>query len=306
MSIKSLILHATTKVSKHMPTMLILGGIGVGVTAAVMAVRKTPKLYLEYVDYKEKLNKIEEMENDPTARFIVEQGETDDEPNLYAPYDSEVAQHDRNEVVRAMVGKTIRGYALPVGLGLVSITMILIGYKMKCKALIAMTAAYNTTLASFKTYRRRVADKYGKEVENDIYLGRETEIHEETDEEGNLKVSQAEKVNPIDGTIVLRFAEDTSSEYRADAMFIRNFLNLVERNAQTIYENRTVKHLYLTEITDALGMERDFDHSGKGWCEKLSDEEVYLKIDFAGNTNIVYEDGKPVAYIPVDIDGFIA
>lgn len=306
MSIKSLILHATTKVSKRMPTILILGGIGVGVTAAVMAVNKAPKLYAEHLEYKEKLEKIDEMENDPTARFIVEQGETDDEPNLYAPYDHEVAEHDRKEIARVMTTNAIRAYALPVGLGLASITMILLGYRMKCKALVAMTAAYNTTLASFKTYRRRVADKYGKEVENDIYLGRETEIHEETDEEGNLKVSQAEKVNPIDGTIVLRFAEDTSSEYRADAMFIRNFLNLVERNAQTIYENRTVKHLYLTEITDALGMERDFDHSGKGWCEKLSDEDVYFKIDFAGNTTIAYEDGKPVAYIPVDIDGFIA
>lgn len=306
MSIKSLILHATTKASKHMPTMLILGGIGVGITASVIAVKKTGKLYADHIEYKEKLNKIEEMENDPTARFIVEQGETDDEPNLYAPYDHEVAEHDRKEIARTMTTNTIRAYALPVGLGLVSITMILLGYRMKCKALIAMTAAYNTTLASFKTYRRRVADRYGKDVENDIYLGKETEVLEETDEEGNLKVSQAEKVNPIEGTIVLRFAEDTSSEYRADAMFIRNFLNLVERNAQTIYENRTVKHLYLTEITDALGMERDFEHSGKGWCEKLSDEEVYLKIDFAGNTTIAYEDGKPVAYIPVDIDGFIA
>ncbi len=305
MSIKSLILHATTKASKHMPTMLILGGIGVGITAAVMAVKKTPKLHTVITEDKETLENIKKMEEDPSARYVVEQGDTDDEPNLYAPYDHDVAEYDRKEVIKHMTAETIRTYALPVGLGLVSITMILIGYKMKCKALVAMTAAYNTTLASFKTYRRRVADRYGKDIENDIYLGKETEIHEETDEEGNLKVSQAEKVNPIAGTIVLRFAEDTSSEYRADAMFIRNFLNLVERNAQTIYENRSVKHLYLTEITDALGMERNFDHSGKGWCEKLSDEEVYLKIDFAGNTNIVYEDGKPVAYIPVDIDGFI-
>ena len=150
MSIKSLMLHAGTKLTKHAPTLLIFGGIGVGVTAAVLAVKKTPKLHTVITEDKETLDRIKKMEDDPSARYVVEQGETDDEPNLYAPYDSDVAAYDRKEVVKHMTAETIRAYALPVGLGLVSISMILIGYKMKCKALIAMTAAYNTTLASFK------------------------------------------------------------------------------------------------------------------------------------------------------------
>lgn len=304
MSIKSLILHATTKVSKHMPTILILGGIGVGVTAAVMAVRKTPKLYLEYVEYKEKLNKIKEMEDDPSAKFVVEQGETDDEPTLYAPYDHEVAEYDRKEVAKHMTATAIRTYALPVGLGLLSITMILLGYKMKCKALIAMTASYNTAMATIKQYRKRVADKVGSEAENDIWLGKQTEVHESTDENGNLTVEQVETINPICESLVLRF-DSSCSEHRNDAMFIRQFLNMVERTAQNTYAGRTVPHLYLTELTDALGMERDFTHSGKGWSDKLNSEEASIKINFAGNTVINEEDGEFVAYIPVDIDGFI-
>ena len=142
MSIKSLMLHAGTKLTKHAPTLLIFGGIGVGVTAAVLAVKKTPKLHTVITEDKETLDRIKKMEDDPSARYVVEQGETDDEPNLYAPYDSDVAAYDRKEVVKHMTAETIRAYALPVGLGLVSISMILIGYKMKCKALIAMTPAF--------------------------------------------------------------------------------------------------------------------------------------------------------------------
>lgn len=304
MSMKSFILRASTKCSKHMPTILVFGGVAVGITAAVIAVKKTPKLHEVITEDKKTLEHIKEMEDDPSAKFVVEQGETDDEPTLYAPYDHEVAEYDRKEVAKHMTATTIRTYALPVGLGLLSVTMILLGYKMKCKALIAMTASYNTAMATIKQYRKRVADKVGVEAENDIWLGKQTEVHESTDEDGNLTVEQVETINPVCESLVLRF-DSSCSEHRNDAMFIRQFLNMVERTAQNTYAGRTVPHLYLTELTDALGMERDFAHSGKGWSDKLNPEEASMKINFTGNTVINEEDGEFVAYIPVDIDGFI-
>lgn len=303
MSIKSTLFSLGMKVKPKLPTILVLAGTAVGVGAAVLAVRNGVKLHEVIKEDEETLKHIDEMEADPSTQYVVENG-TDEEPTKYAPYDKEAADKDRHEVAKHMTAETIRAYALPIGLSLVAITMIFGGYRMKCKALVAMTASYNAAVASLKTYRKRVADKYGADVERDIWLGRDTEIKESVDEEGNTKIEQVDVVKPASKHLVLRF-DSSCSEWRNDPMFLRTIINNLQVTSQVLYEGRSTKHLYLAEVTDALGMERDLTMSGKGWSEKLDPEEGSIKINFAGNTYINEEDGEFVAYIPVDIDGFI-
>lgn len=303
MSIKSTLFSLGMKVKPKLPTILVLAGTAVGAGAAVLAVRNGVKLHEVIKEDKETLKHIDEMEADPSTQYVVENG-NDEEPTKYAPYDKEAADKDRHEVAKHMTAETIRAYALPVGLGLVAVTMIFGGYRMKCKALAAMTASYNAAIATLNTYRKRVANKYGVDVERDIWLGRDTEIKESVDEEGNTKVEQVEVVNPVSERLVLRF-DSSCSEWRNDPMFLRTIINNLQVTSQVLYEGRSTKHLYLAEVTDSLGMERDLTMSGKGWSEKLNAEDACMKINFAGNTYINEEDGEFVAYIPVDIDGFI-
>ena len=302
MSIKSFIFDLGVKASKHVPTVLVVGGIGVGVAAAVIAVKKTPALHEIYREDKEKMKEIDEMVEDPSAKIVVEQGATDDEPTLYAPYDEDVAEADRKELVRHMVGHTVRTYALPIGMGLLSASMILLGYKMKCRALLAMTASYNASVAAFRTYRKRVADKYGEDAERDIYLGRSTEVVENVDENGNITVEEHETLNPIQEEIVLVF-DSTCREWRNDPSYIKQYLDIVQRNCDINYQTRSTKHLYLMELIDAMGMPREQRYSGKGFSEIQNPERT--GIDITTETRIVKENGEYVAYIPVNIDGSI-
>lgn len=304
MSIKTFIFDMGVKASKHAPTALLIGGIVTGVAAAVIAVKRTPKLHEIITEDKEKLAKVKEMEDDLTAKFIVEQGETDDEPTLYAPYDHDVAEQDRNELARHMTASYVRTYAVPIGLAALSITMICLAYRMKCKALAAMTAAYNASVAAFKTYRKRAIDRYGADVDNDILLGRSREVVESTDEDGNMIVEEKTVINPISEDIVLRF-DCNSAWHRNDPQHIRDFLAAQQSYLWSAYNSRSVKHLYLAELCDCLDISRDLRYSGKGWSEKIDPEMIELKLNL-NNVTIEEEDGEYVGYIPLTIDGMIS
>lgn len=310
MSFKTKLMTLGVKMSKNMPTIMVVGGIAVGITAAVIAVKRTPRVYECITDANSTLEKIKEMEDDPTAKFVVEQGETDDEPTLYAPYDAEVARYDRREVCRNVIVETTKAYALPIGLGFAAVTMILVGYRMKCRALAAMTVAYNSTIAGFKTYRKRIVEKYGAEVDRDILLGKTTEVVETTDEEGNIKVEEKEVINPINGGGTITFKIDCDNPYyRNDVFTMRNHIEMVQRYAHQTYEHRNTKHLYLHELTDGLGIDRDevLQYSGIGWSEKLDSDKIELKLDISGSTYFDKdEDGKIVCYIPITVDGLIS
>ena len=309
MSFKSMLTDISVKMVKHAPTILVVGGVALGAAAAVVAVNKGIKLHEVIKEDKKSLQKIKENEEDPTAKFVVEQGETDDEPTLYAPYDHDVAEYDRKEVYKHMTVETARAYALPVGMGLVAMLMIFKGYRMKCAALGAMTIAYNSTLAGFKTYRKRVVEKYGVEADRDILLGKTTEVVESTDEEGNIKVEEKEVVNPIDGGTITFVIDGDNPYYRNDVSMMRNFIEMSQRYAHNLYNNRNTPHLYLCELTDSLGIDRDevIKYSGIGWSEKLDKEQIELKLDISGS---VYfdkdEDGNVVCYLPITVDGVIS
>ena len=309
MSFKSMLTDISVKMAKHVPTILVVGGVALGAAAAVVAVNKGIKLHEVITEDKKSLQKIKENEEDPTAKFVVEQGETDDEPTLYAPYDHDVAEYDRKEVYKHMTMATARAYALPVGMGLVAMFMIFKGYRMKCAALGAMTIAYNSTVAGFKTYRKRVVEKYGAEADRDILLGKTTEVVESTDEEGNLKVEEKEVVNPINGGTITFVIDGDNPYYRNDISTMRNFIEMSQRYAHNLYNNRNTPHLYLCELTDSLGIDRDevIQYSGIGWSERLDKEQIELKLDISGS---VYfdkdEDGNVVCYVPITVDGVVS
>lgn len=309
MSFKTKLMTLGIKMSKHAPTILVVGGVAVGVAAAVIAVKNTPKLHDVMTEDKKSLAKIKENEEDPTAKFVVEQGETDDEPTLYAPYDHEVAEYDRKEVYKHMTVMTLRAYALPVGMGLLSMLMIFKGYKMKCAALGAMTVAYNSTLAGYKTYRKRVVERFGEDVDRDILLGKTTEVVETTDEEGNISVEEKEVINPINGGTITFVIDGDNPYYRNDISTMRDFIEMTQRYAHNLYNNRNTNHLYLHELTDSLGIDRDdvLPYSGMGWSEKLDKEQIELKLDISGSAYFDKdEDGKVVCYIPITVDGVIS
>lgn len=304
MSLKSFTLHLGLGLKKNLPTALVIGGIATGVAAGIIAVMKTPKLYEVTKEDKESLKRIKENLEDPSARAIINQGDVDDEP-VYVPYDEKLYKEDKNKIIRNMVKNTVVTYSVPAGMAVAAITMILLGYRMKCKALVMMTAAFNSTMAAFNTYRGRVVERFGAEVDNDIMLGKETEIVEAVDEDGNITAEEKTVVKPIG--LFLQY-DKTWSTWRNDPSTLRWELSVTQTNACTLYKNRSTNHLYLNELTDALGCPRDIvlPYSGMGWSEKLNPEIPEIKMCLDNAYIDKDEDGDYVAYIPLSLDGMLS
>lgn len=307
MSFKSTMFDLGMKVTKKKPEIMLGAGIILGIGAGIMLVRNTFKLQPVLLADRETLKQIKEMEEDPSAKIIVEQGETDDEPTLYAPYDKDVADHDRKEVAKNMTKNYIKAYVGPAAMGIASLALILLAFNAKHKALLATTALLNTTTASFKAYRGEVIKRYGADVDNDIILGKHTEVVETVDEDGNVKVEEKTVVNPIGKELVLRY-DKTWSTWRNDPAHLRHEMSIAQTNARILYQNRNTNHMYLMEITDALGCPRDeiLQFSGMGWSEKLDPEDVCMKIVLDNAYIDKDEDGDVCAYIPITLDGMIS
>lgn len=307
MSFKSLMTDLGMKVVKKKPEIMLGAGVILGIGAGVMLVRNTFKLQPVLLADRETLKQIKEMEEDPSAKVIVEQGETDDEPTLYAPYDKDVADHDRKEVAKNMTKNYIKAYVGPVAMGVASLALILMAFNAKHKALLATTALLNTTTASFKAYRGEVIKRYGADVDNDIILGKHTEVVETVDEDGNVKVEEKTVINPIGKELVLQY-DKTWSTWRNDVSYLRWEMSRAQKIAHSAYETRNTKHLYLLEVTDSLGAPREvvMPYSGMGWSEKLDSEDITLKLCLDNAYIDRDEDGDYVAYIPITLDGMIS
>lgn len=143
-------------------------------------------------------------------------------------------------------------YAPGVLLGVVGVSAVIGGHGILRKRHIASIAAYKSVESMFKDYRGRVIDKYGEEVDDDIFRG--AKIVEVVGEDGKKrKVKQYDDVLPE--TYGRVFSADTSYSFSghpdSNVSFLRtqqNYLNdQLRRDGQVI----------LNDVYERLGMPKD-------------------------------------------------
>lgn len=195
--------------------LLVGGGIVAGVLSAVTLVCATVKAVEEYKEHKENLEMCETMEYIPS----------EEDGALTLVTDDKRKKLIRNEKLQYAWNMT-KLYALPVVAEVVSIGAILTAHQIdknqKNEALALATeavAAASSIAASFAEYRRRVVDRYGAQVDYDIYMGRsETEVTtEEIDPKTGKKKTVTKTVvsyDPINADIYKReFGPWTSTSW---------------------------------------------------------------------------------------------
>lgn len=252
---------------KHSPEILMVGGIGVGVVAAVLACKQTIKATGIIDDARKSLADIE------TVQTMAENGETQ--------YSEEDAANDRKTVAIQVTVGMIKTYAVPVSLGIVSIVCILGSNHILRKRNAALAAAFSALSTDFMNYRKRVIEKYGKETDFMLKNGLEKELvaHQVVDPEtGEVKETQ-EEVLKYDGAKLSQYArvfdEVGSTQWTPSPDHNRAFL-LMEQN----YFNERIKtrgYIFLNEVYERLGMRPTKAGSIVGWVYKNAD---YEGVDF--------------------------
>ena len=240
------------KVRKYSPE--ILAGVGVvGVIAStVMACKATTKLNDILAESKEQLEQIKTVAVDPA----------------YADkYTEDDAKKDTTITYVQTGVKVAKIYAPSVILCASSLGCLLASNNILKKRNAALSAAYMTVDKSFKEYRRRVAERFGDEVEKEIRYNIKAKEIVTVDEEGN-EVKETVKVmegadNPTTYSDYARFFDESCPAWQNDPEYNLTFLK-----AQQQYANDLLKaqgRLFLNDVYKMLGI--DITKAGQvvGW-----------------------------------------
>ena len=240
------------KVRKYSPE--ILAGVGVvGVIAStVMACKATTKLNDILAESKEQLEQIKTVAVDPA----------------YADkYTEDDAKKDTTITYVQTGVKVAKLYAPSVILCASSLGCLLASNNILKKRNAALSAAYMTVDKSFKEYRRRVAERFGDEVEKEIRYNIKAKEIVTVDEEGN-EVKETVKVmegadNPTTYSDYARFFDESCPAWQNDPEYNLTFLR-----AQQQYANDLLKaqgRLFLNDVYKMLGI--DITKAGQvvGW-----------------------------------------
>jgi len=272
MSIKQTLMSAGSKalfkVKKASPELLIFGGIVTGGVATFMLCKQTLNVESIIDETKETLDKVHEQE------AKIEAGEEpkykDKKTEELIPYTKETAKRDKTIAYLQCGAKMVKNYAPAAGLYILSVVMILGGFKIIKGRYVTTMAVLSTTQSAFKDYRNKIADKYGKTVDLETLLGVEhtEETEESIDEDGNIKVKETEKHtatrNRVDDSDFCRlFDELNAKTYKMDAIANYTWLKQAEKYATQRLRDRG--HLFLNEVYDMLGMEHTSTGAICGW-----------------------------------------
>lgn len=163
------------KFKKHSPEILAVTGVVGIVTSAVMACKATTKVNDIVNEAKETVDKIHESVG---KGLHTSDGEE---------YTEEVAKKDLT-IVYAQTGlKFVKLYGPSVALGIASIVCMLGSNHILRKRNLALAAALTNVATSFKEYRGRLVDRFGKDVDRELRFGIKAKEVEETvvDKDGN-------------------------------------------------------------------------------------------------------------------------
>ena len=240
------------KAIKHSPE--ILAGVGVvGVVGSlVLACKATTKLSDVLEESKEQLDKIKEVAADPAYE---------------EKYSQDDAKKDTTITYVQTAMKVTKLYAPSVILCASSLGCLLASNNILKKRNAALSAAYMTVDKSFKEYRKRVADRFGEEVEKEIRYNIKAEEITKVDENGN-EVTETVKV--MDGTDdpnsysdYARFFDESCAAWQNDAEYNLTFLKAQQQYANDLLKARG--RLFLNEVYRMLGIDETKAGQVVGW-----------------------------------------
>lgn len=277
------------KLKKHSPEILVIGGVIGTVVSAVMACKATTKVSEIMEDCKEQIDTIHEVASNPEMK---------------EKYTEDDTKKDLTIVYTQTAIKFVKLYAPAVALGALSITSILASNNILRKRNIALGAAYATIDKSFKEYRSRVVEKFGKEVDREMKHGikakkiEKTVVEEETGKEKKVKET-AFIVNPSEISGYARFFEKYTKDDEGNVIINPNWQNNNEYNmmfikAQERFANdllRSKKRLFLNDVYQMLGLPRTKAGQIVGWVYDPENPDIDSYVDFGLYTdNLTYSD----------------
>ena len=244
------------KFKKHSPEILIVTGVVGIIASTVMACKATTKVNDIVDETKETIGTI----HDSVGKGLhTSDGEE---------YTQEVANKDL-AIVYVQTGlKFVKLYGPSVALGIASIGCIVGSNHILRKRNVALAAALTAMETSFKEYRGRLIDRFGKDLDRELRFGiKAKEVEEKTVDENGKESTVTKTVEVVDPNAVHSIYSVVFCE--GNSGWTRNAeLNKVFLIQQQNYANDKLRLngiLTLNEVYDMIGAPRTAYGQIAGW-----------------------------------------
>ena len=175
------------KFKKHSPEILVVAGVVGIVTSTVIACKATTKVN-DIID--EATDTIDAIHNSAGKGLHTSDGEE---------YTQEVANKDLAIVYVQTGWKFVKLYGPAVALGVASIGCMIGSNQILRKRNVALAAALTAVDTSFKEYRGRLIDRFGKDLDRELRFGiKAKEIEEKIIDESGKETTVTKTVEVVD------------------------------------------------------------------------------------------------------------
>ena len=263
--------------SKHAPTILTAAGTAGFIGTTILASKAT-------------LN-VEETVAEETA-LLVKVHEAHEAGKL----EDKDAMHDKVVLYTRMTTKLAKLYAPALILGAASIVSLATGHGIMLKRNASLAAAYAAVDQAFKTYKKKVESKFGKDAVIDALIST-TEEDLTKDELTMEAIAAVDGVSPY-GVIF----DETNNNWSADEDLSMLHLKCQQQYANDILQTRG--HIFLNEVYKMLGFPHTPAGAVTGWVKGNGDDFVDFNI-FEGTFEGEDEKGRTVTKWALDfnVDG---
>ena len=263
--------------SKHAPTILTAAGTAGFIGTTILASKATLK--------------VEETVAEETA-LLVKVHEAHDAGKL----EDKDALRDKVILYTRMTTKLAKLYAPALILGAASIVSLATGHGIMLKRNASLAAAYAAVDQAFKTYKKKVESKFGKDaVINALVSTAEEDL---TKNELTMEaIAAVDGVSPY-GVIF----DETNNNWSADEDLSMLHLKCQQQYANDILQTRG--HIFLNEVYKMLGFPHTPAGAVTGWVKGNGDDFVDFNI-FEGTFEGEDEKGRTVTKWALDfnVDG---
>ena len=259
------------KFKKHSPEILVVAGVVGIVTSTIMACKATTKVS-EIVD--------EAKETIDTIHDCVGKG-------LHTSDGEEYTQETANKdlaIVYVQTGwKLVKLYGPSVALGVASVGCMVGSNRILRKRNIALAAAFKAVDTSFKEYRGRVIDRFGKEMDRELRFGiKAKEIEETVVDENGKETTVTKTVEVADPNVAHSIYSvvwcEGNTGWTRNAELNKVFLIQTQNAANDKLRLNGI--LTLNEVYDMLGVPRTAYGQIAGWVYTEDDSVGDGYVDF--------------------------
>ena len=293
-------------ISNNKEKILLVGGIGAGVGATVLACGATLKAQKVVDNHKH---------NSKVIKNACE----------YDPEYAESVDHKRDVIMNyANTGAQLaKMYAPSIVLGATSICCLVAEHTIMEKkvdnlekTIASLSAAYIAVDTAFKKYRKRVVEKYGKDEDQKLLHGETTEVVTETDlTTGKKKKIEKTYIEEPDASEYARFFDCLSSQFVfTDPMHYKpdweaNIRFLVCQQAFANQKLEKQGYLFLNDVYELLGLKPSKAGQVVGWIFDPDDTSIDSHIDFGTfavrNHRTINGEGEECILLDFNVDGVI-